>query len=104
MADQINQTPNIYALLIGIDYYIPNKLYKSLKGCVRDINLVADYLIKTLKIPSEKMFKLTSPNPGTSSTTEAQDLIPTYVVFSVQFLTIILINFAPMFYFDDSYL
>ncbi|AFZ10880.1 hypothetical protein Osc7112_6793 (plasmid) [Oscillatoria nigro-viridis PCC 7112] len=45
MADQPDQTSNIYALLIGIDGYRPNQLYKDLKGAVRDINLVADYLI-----------------------------------------------------------
>jgi hypothetical protein len=44
MADQPEQTLNIYALLIGIDYYLPNRLYKNLKGAVRDINLVASYL------------------------------------------------------------
>ena len=60
MADQSEQTSNIYALLIGIDGYQPNRLYKNLKGAVRDINLVADYLLKTLKIPAEKIFKLTS--------------------------------------------
>jgi hypothetical protein len=35
MANQPEQTPNIYALLIGIDGYKPNRLYKNLKGaCV----------------------------------------------------------------------
>jgi hypothetical protein len=58
MANQPAQTPNIYALLIGIDGYKPNRLYKNLKGCVRDINLVASYLLETLKIPSERVFKL----------------------------------------------
>lgn len=78
MADQPEQTPNIYALLIGIDYYLPNRLYKSLKGAVRDINLVADYLLKTLKIPSERVFKLTSPNPEVAETIETKDPKPTY--------------------------
>ena len=36
-------TDNFYALLIGIDRYEPNSLYKDLKGCVRDIDLVAYY-------------------------------------------------------------
>ena len=78
MADQLVQTPNIYALLIGIDYYQPNRLYKSLKGAVRDINLVADYLLKTLKIPSERIFKLTSQNPETAETVGTKDPEPTY--------------------------
>jgi len=84
MTEQPEQIPNIYALLIGIDYYLPNRLYKSLKGAVRDINLVADYLLKTLKIPSERIFKLTSPNPETldavptSESSEVKDAPPTY--------------------------
>jgi len=78
MTEQPEQIPNIYALLIGIDYYLPNRLYKSLKGAVRDINLVADYLLKTLNIPSEKMFKLTSPNPEVTQTIETKDPEPTY--------------------------
>ncbi|MEG4287966.1 caspase family protein [Microcoleus sp. C2C3] len=78
MSEQPEQIPNIYALLIGIDYYLPNRLYKSLKGAVRDINLVADYLLKTLNIPSEKIFKLTSPNPEVAETIETKDPEPTY--------------------------
>ena len=78
MTEQPEQIPNIYALLIGIDYYLPNRLYKSLKGAVRDINLVADYLLKTLNIPSEKIFKLTSPNPEVTQTIETKDPEPTY--------------------------
>ena len=71
-------TSNFYALLIGVDYYLPNQLYKSLKGCVRDINLVFDYLQKTLKIPSERIFKLTSPNPDSLEAVRATDVTPTY--------------------------
>jgi len=78
MTEQPEQIPNIYALLIGIDYYLPNRLYKSLKGAVRDINIVADYLLKTLNIPSEKIFKLTSPNPEVAETIETKDPEPTY--------------------------
>lgn len=85
MADQPDRTPNIYALLIGIDGYQPNRLYKNLKGCFRDINLVADYLLKTLKIPSEKMFKLTSPNPEVTQTIETKDPEPTYENIVAQF-------------------
>ena len=70
--------PNIYALLIGIDGYKPNLLYKDLKGCVRDINLVADYLLKTVKIPSERIFRLTSPHPEVAQTIATKDPEPTY--------------------------
>ncbi|MEG4283797.1 caspase family protein [Microcoleus sp. A006_D1] len=78
MANQSEQTPNIYALLIGIDEYNSNRLYKNLKGCVRDINLVASYLLDTLKFPSERIFKLTSPNPEVAETIETKDVLPTY--------------------------
>ncbi|MEG4321362.1 MULTISPECIES: caspase family protein [unclassified Microcoleus] len=78
MTDKSEQTPNIYALLIGIDGYKPNRFYKNLKGCVRDINLVASYLLKTLNIPSERIFKLTSPNPEVAETIETKDPEPTY--------------------------
>lgn len=85
MADQPEQTLNIYALLIGIDGYNPNRLYKNLKGAVRDINLVASYLLETLKIPAERVFKLTSPNPEVAATIETKDLEPTYENIVAQF-------------------
>ena len=54
-----------YALSIGIDYYesVPAypQLYKNLGGCVRDIDLVDSYLRKTLKVPTEQIWKLTAP-------------------------------------------
>src|ERR671932_12580 len=70
--EQPEQTRNIHALLIGIDYYKPNRLYKSLKGCVRDINLVDDYLKRTLKIPAERIRKLTSPNQEDSTLSQVR--------------------------------
>ena len=83
MADQREQTPNIHALLIGIDYYEPNRSYPNLKGCVRDINLVEDYLKRTLQIPAERIRKLTSPDREDSTLSEVRggnepDLLPTY--------------------------
>lgn len=78
-----DQTSTIHALLIGIDYYKPNHLYKNLKGAVRDINLVNDHLKKTLPIPAERIHKLTSPNLEDSTLLEVrsaleQDILPTY--------------------------
>lgn len=72
---------NLHALLIGIDYYRPNGLYKNLQGCVRDINLVDFYLKTTLNIPAERIRKLTSPNPGDKELLEVlsfQEQEPTY--------------------------
>ncbi|MBD2080625.1 caspase family protein [Leptolyngbya sp. FACHB-17] len=54
---------NLHVLLIGIDYYKPNRLFRSLRGAVRDINLVDTFLKETLKVPQERIRKLLSPNP-----------------------------------------
>jgi hypothetical protein len=56
---------NLYALLIGINCYLPNQLpgglyYKSLWGCVQDILLVEDFLRERLGVPPERILKLTS--------------------------------------------
>ena len=52
---------------------------------MRDINLVASYLLETLKIPSERVFKLTSPNSEVAETIETKDLEPTYENIVAQF-------------------
>jgi Caspase domain len=73
---------DFYALLIGIDYYLPNPLFTNLQGAVRDIDKVADYLDKALKIPPEKIARLTSPLPDTNSLGDVrsarQEIPPTY--------------------------
>jgi Caspase domain len=74
----------LYALLIGIDCYLPNKLpdgasYKSLKGCVRDINHVEAFLKRQFNLPSERIYKLTASNvDGSSEPSEAPSNWPTY--------------------------
>jgi hypothetical protein len=84
MIDQTNQSLDVYALLIGIDYYLPNQLpsgaiYRSLKGCVRDIDRVEAFLKTTFNLSDRKIFKLTAPNPDTSpEASKAQTLQPTY--------------------------
>jgi Caspase domain len=73
---------DFYALLIGIDYYLPNPLFRSLQGAVRDIDKVADYLDKSLKISSDKITRLTSSVPDTNSLGDVraarQEMSPTY--------------------------
>lgn len=69
------QTPNIYALLIGINHYESNRLYRSLNGAVGDINLVDDYLKKT--VHPKRTWKLISPNPDVSDVRASQEM-PTY--------------------------
>ena len=65
MTDQAEQVPNLYALLIGIDCYMPNRLpdgsrYKNLSGCVRDIENVEAFLKDTRKVPEAQILKLTA--------------------------------------------
>ncbi len=81
MTEQTTENPNLYALLIGIDYYLPGQLpdgsfYASLGGCVRDVKRVEDYLKKTQK--PKQIFKLTSSNIGAVEPPEPQDQLPTY--------------------------
>jgi Caspase domain len=70
MADKPEQTLNIYALLIGIDCYMPNVLpdgsrYPNLGGCVRDIDRVEAFLIDERQVPKAQILKLTaSVNPN----------------------------------------
>ncbi|MDZ8257006.1 caspase family protein [Nostoc sp. ChiQUE01b] len=87
MANEISQTANLYALLIGIDSYMPNRLpdgslYKSLGGCVRDINHVEAFLIDERKVPKEQILKLTAsindPNePSKPLEKETPEKLPT---------------------------
>lgn len=67
MLEQTSSNPQLYAFLIGIDCYLPNQLvngiyYPSLKGCVRDINQVEQFL-KRLPNPPRQIFKLTASHP-----------------------------------------
>lgn len=82
---------NLYALLIGIDCYLPNRLsdgcyYTSLQGCVRDVNHVEAYLLNTLKVPSSNIFKLTASNiEGSINPKESPEQLPTYKNMVVKF-------------------
>src|SRR6185369_6013377 len=83
MAAQTDVTPDLFALLIGIDCYLPNKLpkgiiYPSLFGAVRDITLVEEFLIKEVGIAKERIFKLSSTNTGTVEPPDPLDRWPTY--------------------------
>ncbi|MCL1474590.1 caspase family protein [Argonema antarcticum] len=79
-----NQTPNFYALLIGINFYFPHRLpegnyYKNLRGCVQDINHVETYLKDTFNLTPDQIIKLTataSDNPDQPQ--ERPELLPTY--------------------------
>ena len=73
---------NFYALLIGIDFYGQNNLFKNLRGCVADIDLVAGYLQKSLQVPESNIWKLTSPFEEDSSLSKVRsarkEVKPTY--------------------------
>jgi len=77
-------TSKFFALLIGIDCYLPNTLpngssYKSLAGCVRDINHVESFLNKKLQVPQAQILKLTASNSETSNQPqEPPEQLPTY--------------------------
>jgi hypothetical protein len=73
---------NLYALLIGIDRYLPNLLpddtyYLNLKGCVRDIKNVEKFLLDRLALPAERIFTFTSSDTGTEEISEPPQQWPT---------------------------
>ena len=87
-----NQTPNFYALLIGINCYKPNRLsdgasYKNLGGCVRDIKHVEAHLTEVLKVPQSQILKLTSSssNPDSREPLEPPDQLATYANIVAKF-------------------
>lgn len=74
---------NMYALLVGINYYLPNRLsnglyYKSLWGCVQDVNRVDEFLRNSLGVPAECIIKLTSSRSDEPEPPEPRELWPTY--------------------------
>ncbi len=74
---------NLWALLIGVDTYIPHRLpngsyYPSLNGCVRDINRVHDFLTTRLALTNEHILKLTATNTGADKPSEPKEQWPTY--------------------------
>jgi hypothetical protein len=79
-----DSTQNLYALLIGIDCYMPNRLpdgscYGNLGGSVRDIQHVEAYLKEWQNVPEPQILKLTatcSPEEATKPI-ESSDRLPT---------------------------
>lgn len=68
-------SPQRWALLIGIDFYIPSRdpksgkttCHRNLEGCVNDINLVASFLETRLDVAPSRIVKLTSTNSKSST-------------------------------------
>ena len=78
-----NITPNLFALLIGIDRYSQTPLpdgsyYPNLGGCVRDVNHVGQMLKTRLNLADSQITKLISSNPLNGQPVEPSDQLPTY--------------------------
>lgn len=72
-----------YALLIGVDYYLPNQLpggyfYGHLGGCVRDVLRVRDFLMARLGVSADHICTLTATNSGAGQPQEPPAQWPTY--------------------------
>lgn len=73
----------LYALLIGVDCYLPNQLpggyyYQSLSGCVRDIKHVEAFLTGRLGMKPDQVLKLTASRGNTQQPVEPRAEWPTY--------------------------
>jgi len=69
MTSQHQTVPDLRALLIGIDCYMPNELsdgtfYRSLAGCVRDILKVEQFLRSEFGLTDERLIRLTASRAG----------------------------------------
>ncbi len=75
---------DLYALLIGINYYYPNRLsdgssYRHLEGAVSDVKAVRSFLQTMRQVPDEHILQLTSTlNPETGEPIEPPEQLPTY--------------------------
>ncbi len=82
MPDKVAGKPSLHALLIAADRYLPNRFpegaYASLKGCVRDVQHVADFLKNRLGMADGQIFMLTSTNNGAAEPPEPVERRPTY--------------------------
>jgi hypothetical protein len=79
-----NQSPKLYAFLIGINFYFPHRFsdgtyYNNLRGCVQDINHIETYLKNTFNLSPEQIIKLTaSASDNCEEPKEPPELLPTY--------------------------
>lgn len=69
MNDQTATAPDIWALLIGVDCYMPASIsglprYGNLSGCVNDIQLMDEFLRTRLNVPGARIKKLTASGSG----------------------------------------
>jgi hypothetical protein len=81
MTDTTARPSELFALLIGIDYYLGNEapdgaFYDSLNGCVNDILGAQKFLQERLKLDDAHLFKLTATNLGIAAA-EPPEALPT---------------------------
>ncbi len=80
----MRNTTELYALLIGINYYYPNRLsdgssYGNLGGAVADVQKTRAFLQTLRQVPDDHILQLTSTlNPDTGEPLEAPAQLPTY--------------------------
>jgi hypothetical protein len=72
----------LHALLIGSDFYFPNTLpegsYGSLRGCVRDVERVEEFLRRRGGLTADRLVKLTSSHGHGDRPAEPKQRWPTY--------------------------
>ncbi|KAF8252523.1 hypothetical protein K440DRAFT_332782 [Wilcoxina mikolae CBS 423.85] len=97
MVDQ--DLPKRFAILIGIDFYSHGNArqdakvkYHTLRGCVRDVDAVEDYIMNRLSVEKDCIRKLTASVPGDvqqNKPVEDVNTIPTYdnMVRAIKFVT-----------------
>src|SRR6516164_5874641 len=93
--DPASATPHgsaLYALVIGCDCYLPNRLpdgsYLSFQGCVRDAERVEQFLRDRARLTDDRLVKLTSTDNGKGEPQEAKEKWPTYENIIAGFRTI----------------
>lgn len=74
---------NLWALLIGVDFYFPNRLpdggfFPNLGGCVHDVDRMEAFLRTRLGLRDERLFKLTASDTGQSQPPEPIAQWPTH--------------------------
>jgi Caspase domain len=73
MRDRPAASDSYRAVLIGIDAY-PSQ---PLGGCVNDIDEIEDLLLERLRVPPERITRLTAPRQGTASSGRLPSSMPT---------------------------
>jgi hypothetical protein len=82
MAEKDQAGPHLYALLVGIDCYLPLKPSDApnpmnLRGCVGDINRAEEFLRTRLDLAADHILKLTATDAGATQPAEPPDKWPT---------------------------